>query len=75
MAELPRLTGREMLAALRRAGWYETRVRGSHHRLKHDARVGAVTVPAHAGQVLSAKTVRNIMRQAGMTVVQLRQYL
>jgi predicted RNA binding protein YcfA (HicA-like mRNA interferase family) len=35
MARLPRLRGREVIAALQRAGFAVMRIRGSHHFLRH----------------------------------------
>ena len=69
MPRLPRLTGNEVLRALRRAGWMLDRVRGSHHVLVHPSRPGVtVTVPVHAGENLKPKTLSAILDQAGLTV-------
>ncbi len=69
MARLPRVTGKEMIRALRRAGWEVERIRGSHHVLVNVARPGVtVTVPVHAGDVLRPKTLTSILDQAGMSV-------
>jgi predicted RNA binding protein YcfA (HicA-like mRNA interferase family) len=35
MTRWPRLTGREIIAALRKAGFDVVRVKGSHHLLRH----------------------------------------
>lgn len=35
MTRLPRITGREVVAALRRAGFDVARIKGSHHFLRH----------------------------------------
>lgn len=66
MSRLPRVTGREVLAALRRAGFTPDHVRGSHHYLRGPGG-RLVTVPAHAGETLKPKTLRSILRQAGLT--------
>ena len=43
MTRLPRLSGREVVEALRRAGFDLVRVKGSHHFLRHaDGRVTVV---------------------------------
>jgi predicted RNA binding protein YcfA (HicA-like mRNA interferase family) len=49
MNRLPRCTGREALAALRRARFIEDRVEGGHHVLIGPQRQ-RVTVPVHAGE-------------------------
>jgi predicted RNA binding protein YcfA (HicA-like mRNA interferase family) len=49
MTKLPRLRGRKLIAALRKAGFQLVRVRGSHHFLQHaDGRV--TVLPVHAGE-------------------------
>ena len=71
----PRVTGEEALRALRRAGWRETRRRGSHAILHHDVRGGRVTVPVHAGTILKPKTLQSILDQAGLDVEAFRGLL
>jgi len=73
MPRLPRLNSRQMLLALTQAGWYEERQIGSHVQLRHSERPGTVTVPVHAGLVLSPGVVSQILRQAGMTADELRR--
>ena len=69
MARQPRVSGREELRALRRAGWEIKRQRGSHVVLGHPGRTGArVTVPVHAGETLPPGTLANILEQAGLSV-------
>ena len=73
MARLPRVTARQALRALRRAGWYRHRQRGSHVVLKHPDKPGArVVVPVHAGETLYPKTLLGILDQAGLTVDEFR---
>jgi predicted RNA binding protein YcfA (HicA-like mRNA interferase family) len=49
MAKSPHLTGRELLAALKRGGFIESNARGSHHYLRRDGGK-LVVVPVHAGE-------------------------
>jgi len=67
---LPALTAREAIRALERAGFVVSRTSGRHCRLIH-ARDPArkVTVPVHSGD-LKRGTLRAIIAQAGMTVVE-----
>jgi predicted RNA binding protein YcfA (HicA-like mRNA interferase family) len=67
----PRLTGRELLAALRRAGWEVVRQRGSHARLAHPAHAQRVTIAVHAGAIVKPGTLRGVLDQAGLTVDEL----
>ena len=48
----PRITGQQMLRALKRDGWYERVRQGSHVQLKHPTKPGRVTIPIHAGETL-----------------------
>ena len=51
MTRLPRITGREIVAALRKAGFEVARIKGSHHFLRHADGRGTV-VPVHAGETI-----------------------
>jgi predicted RNA binding protein YcfA (HicA-like mRNA interferase family) len=74
MPHLPMLKGREVIAALERAGFRVVRQKGSHVRLKHeDGRV--VTVPIHAGQTIGRGLLRKILRDAEMTANELLDLL
>ena len=66
MTQLPRLTGREVIAALGKAGFEVVRVKGSHHRLRHaDGRV--TTVPVHAGETIGPGLMASILRDVELT--------
>ncbi len=53
MTRLPRLTGRQVIAALSKAGFEDIRAKGSHHFLRHpDGR--ATVVPVHSGESIGA---------------------
>ena len=61
MPRLPRVTGRAAIAALGRAGFRVSRVRGSHHFLRHeDGR--ATVVPVHAGETIGPGLLAKILR-------------
>lgn len=76
MAErAPRLTGDEVSQALRRAGWYDDRKRGSHLVMRHPDRPGIVVVPIHAGEIIPHGTFRSILEQAGLTMQEFRELL
>lgn len=46
-------------------GWYLVNVVGSHHQFKHPIKKGRVTVP-HPKKDLNIKTVKSILKQAGV---------
>ena len=75
MPRAPRVTGAELVRALKRAGWTEHEQEGSHVQLKHPTRPGKVTVPVHAGRVILPKTLANVLRQAGLSADDLRALL
>ncbi|MDW8310406.1 MAG: type II toxin-antitoxin system HicA family toxin, partial [Verrucomicrobiales bacterium] len=65
MPRLPRLRGREVIAALRRAGFVVIRTRGSHCFLRHpDGR--ATVVPVHSGEIIGPGLMTRILRDVEM---------
>ncbi|MBX7251508.1 MAG: type II toxin-antitoxin system HicA family toxin [Candidatus Promineofilum sp.] len=70
MPKLPVISGRELIAALQKAGFEAVRQRGSHIRLRHeDGRV--VTVAVHTGDEIGRGLLRKILRDADMSVDEL----
>ena len=70
MPKLSIIEGRDLIAALRKAGFEPVRQRGSHVRLRHpDGRV--VTVPIHAGEELGRGLLRKILRDTDLSVEEL----
>jgi predicted RNA binding protein YcfA (HicA-like mRNA interferase family) len=61
--KLPRISGKQTVDALLRAGFMVHRVRGSHYILKHPEKGRRVTVP-YQRRELALKTLRSILRQA-----------
>lgn len=55
MSRLPRVTGKEVVNALKRAGFVVVRIQGSHHHLRRPGAKSLVTVPVHSGEILEAK--------------------
>lgn len=71
----PRVTAAQVLRARGRAGWYAHHQVGSHVQLRHGTLPGRITVPRHAGTILSPKTFASICAQAGLTVEELTELL
>ena len=66
MTKLPRITGQQAIAALRKARFEVVRVRGSHHFLRHiDGR--RTVVPVHRGEVIGPGLMSKILRDCEMT--------
>ena len=64
MAQLPVLSGREIVRALGKLGYYLSRQRGSHIRLAHKSR-RPVTVPDYGP--VSKGLLRKILRDAELS--------
>jgi predicted RNA binding protein YcfA (HicA-like mRNA interferase family) len=65
MSKLPRISGRECVKALEKAGFQVARQRGSHIILRRDDPFGRVSVPNHSE--LDKGTLKSIIREAGLT--------
>ena len=59
------VTSADVIRALKRDGWSEVRVKGSHHHFKHPTKPGIVTVP-HPKKDIPRGTLGSIERQAGI---------
>jgi predicted RNA binding protein YcfA (HicA-like mRNA interferase family) len=76
VAGLPVTTGKDAVAALRRAGFVVDRIAGSHHVMTFPGDpTRTVTVPVKAGRDLKPGTLRSIIRQAGLTVEEFSRLL
>ena len=75
MTRLPRASGKRVVAALQRAGFELTHVRGSHHYLRKPGVARIVPVPVHGNRNLPAGTLRSILRLAGLTAEELNELL
>lgn len=61
------MTVREIIKLIEADGWYLARQRSSHRQFKHVTKPGLVTVAGHPPRVLAPKTVKSILRQAGLS--------
>ncbi len=74
MPRLPRVRGREAIAALRRAGFVVLRIKGSHHFLKHpDGR--RTVIPIHAGETLGPGLLSKILHDTEMETEDFKRWL
>lgn len=74
MSRNPRVTGDEPIAALRRAGFSVTRVRGSHRFLSHDDGRRTV-VPVHAGETIGPGLLHKILRDCELSMDEARKLI
>jgi predicted RNA binding protein YcfA (HicA-like mRNA interferase family) len=74
VTSFPAVRGRELLAALRRAGFDVARTKGSHHFVRHpDGR--ATVVPVHAGETLGPGLLASILRDVKLSREELQRHL
>lgn len=73
--KLPVVSGDDLIRALGKLGYATVRQKGSHVRLRHpsDSQRLPITVPQHTE--IAFGTLRRILRDAGITVEQLRSLL
>ncbi|HXP82375.1 MAG TPA: type II toxin-antitoxin system HicA family toxin [Verrucomicrobiae bacterium] len=74
MPKLPRLTARQILVVLEKAGFSLARQSGSHMIYKNAAGK-RVTVPFHASKILHPKILKSILRDADLSVEKLQELL
>lgn len=72
MPKTPILKAKQVARALERAGFVLERQKGSHAQYKKG--ILLVTVPIHNAE-LAPKTLRSILRQANMTIEELKSFL
>ncbi|MBX9810924.1 MAG: type II toxin-antitoxin system HicA family toxin [Burkholderiales bacterium] len=74
MTVLPSVTGKELIAALKKAGFAVVRVKGSHHFLRHtDGRT--TVVPVHAGETIGPGLLSKILRDCELSREELHKLL
>jgi predicted RNA binding protein YcfA (HicA-like mRNA interferase family) len=74
MPRFPRLRGREVIAALRRAGFQILRVKGSHHFMQHlDGR--RTVVPVHSGETIGPGLLGKILKDIEMELEEFQKWL
>lgn len=59
------MQSRDLIRELKKAGWMEYRIVGSHHIFKHPTMPGHLTVP-HPKKDLGTGLVHKILKQAGL---------
>ncbi|MGH9316014.1 MAG: type II toxin-antitoxin system HicA family toxin [Thermoanaerobaculia bacterium] len=66
MPKLPKVTGKQLVAALSSLGFQLVRTRGSHAFLRHpDGR--ATVVPVHSGETIGPGLLSRILRDCEIT--------
>lgn len=74
MSKFPSVTGKHMVAALKKSGFAAVRQKGSHVFMRHpDGR--ATVVPTHAGETIGPGLLSKILRDAELTKDDLTELL
>jgi predicted RNA binding protein YcfA (HicA-like mRNA interferase family) len=74
MPPVPSVSGQRIVKALEKAGFTLTRVKGSHHVMRHPDGRGT-TVPVHSGREVAKGTLRGILSDVGMNIEEFRDLL
>jgi predicted RNA binding protein YcfA (HicA-like mRNA interferase family) len=67
MPKLPSLTARQVVRALKRAGFVDDRQKGSHLILIQPATKARTVVPVHRGKNIKEPLLRGILRDANLS--------
>ncbi len=74
MTQLPSLSGEDLIAALKRAGFEVVRIKGSHHFSRHnDGR--STVVPVHSGEDIGPGLLAKILRDCELSRDKLQELL
>jgi predicted RNA binding protein YcfA (HicA-like mRNA interferase family) len=69
-----RVSGRQIIRALQKAGFFVIRIKGSHHFLRHpDGR--ATVVPVHAGETIGPCLLNQILKDTELDRQQMQNLL
>jgi predicted RNA binding protein YcfA (HicA-like mRNA interferase family) len=74
VGKLPRVTTAEVIRAIEHAGFSRSRQSGSHKIYKNQAGK-RITVPFHSGKILHPKVLRNILRDADLTIEKFQELM
>lgn len=74
MPKLPRVKPTKVIAALKRANFFVDHVTGSHYILYKDNKSNPISVPRH-NKDLKLGTLRNILKQAKLSIKEFIEYL
>ncbi len=66
--KIPIVTAKELIRALKRAGFSEDRQKGSHLTLVNTKTNKSITVPVHTGVDIGKGLLKRIITDAGLTI-------
>ncbi len=68
MTRLGGYSGAEVIRALRNAGWTVVRRKGSHAAMEKSGCEATLSIPVHKGKDVKRGTLRDIIKDAGLSV-------
>ena len=68
MAQLPKLSGREVVKVFEKLGWEIARQRGSHIIMSQEGHLATLSIPNH--KEVAKGTLRSLIRSARLTVLE-----
>jgi predicted RNA binding protein YcfA (HicA-like mRNA interferase family) len=74
MSRSPRLTGKELIGAIKRAGFQIVRNRGSHHFLRHEDGRSTV-IPVHSGETIGPGLLQKVLKDCDLSSEELEKLL
>ncbi|WP_045220262.1 type II toxin-antitoxin system HicA family toxin [Desulfonatronum thioautotrophicum] len=75
MTRLGSYSGFEVVKAFQGAGWTVVRQKGSHVALKKSGLEATLSIPVHKGRDVKRGTLRDLIKDAGMSVEEFISYL
>jgi len=75
LSRLGSYTGEHVVRAFQRAGWKITRQRSSHVILEKEGDEATLSVPVHKGKNVKSLTLRNLIKDARMSVDEFLEYI
>ncbi|MBF0103314.1 MAG: type II toxin-antitoxin system HicA family toxin [Desulfobacterales bacterium] len=74
MSKIPRISGKLIISALKKAGFEIIRIKGSHHYLQHhDGR--STVVPVHGSETIGVGLMSKILKDCEITLEEFISYL
>ncbi|MBN1863497.1 MAG: type II toxin-antitoxin system HicA family toxin [Victivallales bacterium] len=74
MSDMPAFTGKVLIKALKKAGFEEIRIKGSHHFLRHkDGR--CTVVPVHSGETIGRGLFSQILKDCELSREQFQKLI
>ena len=75
MSRLGSYRGEQVVKAFQRAGWSVSRVRSSHVILEKEGFAATLSVPVHKGKNVKRGTLRDLIRDAELSVEEFLKYV